>query len=122
MRSRRRGHPRAAAGGYRAGTPDLGPRLATLELRLRREYIAMADAELERVHREYARDHAELERVHREYASVRGALDSTRAEYASVQGELDSIRAGGWWRLRGRMLRLLRLARRLGSGGRSASS
>ncbi len=42
-----------------APDPDLGPRLATLELRLRREYIAMVDPELERLHRAYALEREE---------------------------------------------------------------
>jgi O-antigen biosynthesis protein len=76
---------RRSAGPTSAPDPDLGPRLATLELRLRREYIAMVDRELERVHR----------------------------DHQVVLDRLEAILAGGWWRLRGRLLPLLRIARRL---------
>lgn len=67
------GPARATRPPERRAPPDpneLGPRLARLELRLRREYIAIAAPELERVHREYAKERelrlhaqAELERL-----------------------------------------------------------
>ena len=60
-----RGAPAGAPAAAPAIDPELGPRLAELELRLLREYVAFADRE--------------LERVHREYADVRGALDAIRA-------------------------------------------
>jgi GT2 family glycosyltransferase len=81
--TRARGVPQANA--RPAGPdPELGPRLAELELRLRSEYIAMVDPE--------------LERVHREYAAVRGELDAIRAG-------LDPAPAAPWRRLRTRLLR-----------------
>jgi O-antigen biosynthesis protein len=55
-----RGWPEASvARGTPTVDPDLGPRLATLELRLRREYIATVDPELERLHRAYALEREE---------------------------------------------------------------
>ena len=78
---------------------DLGPRLARLELRLRRDYIAIADPELERVHQEYAQE--------------REVRLRTEAELARARAEIDAIQTGRWWRLRGRVLRLLSLARRM---------
>ena len=67
-----RGRPDAPVARPMPADPDLGPRLATLELRLCREYIARVGPELERLHREYALEReerlkaqAELERLQR---------------------------------------------------------
>lgn len=73
-----RGLPTAQAARGPAADPDVGPRLATLELRLCREYIAMVDPELERVHREYALE---------------------REERLKAQAALEAIRPGGRPRL-----------------------
>jgi hypothetical protein len=103
--------PRPAGAGARSGTayPELGPRLAALELRLLREYVAVVDTELEELQGRYAAAHHELDRVHSEYASAHAELEDLR-ERAKT---LDAILAGGWWRLRTRLLPLLRLGRRL---------
>lgn len=95
LRSRPR--PRSSSAQTGAADADLGPRLATLELRLLREYVAIADSE--------------LERVHGEYQSVRHRLVSADAELENLRGRaaaLDAILAGGWWRLRTRLLTLLK--------------
>lgn len=54
-----RGRPDALVTRQMSADPDLGPRLATLELRLCREYIARVGPELERLHREYALEREE---------------------------------------------------------------
>lgn len=54
-----RGRPDALVARQMSSDPDLGPRLATLELRLCREYIARVGPELERLHREYALEREE---------------------------------------------------------------
>lgn len=98
---RARTRPRSAPARAESADPDLGPRLATLELRIRREYIAMVDRE--------------LERVHREHESQRQRLVSAEAELEMLREQaktLDAILAGGW-RLRTRLLPLIRLARRI---------
>jgi GT2 family glycosyltransferase len=69
-----RGRPEAPAARGASADPDLGPRLATLELRLCREYIAALDPELERLHREYAVE---------------------RRERLNAQAELEATRSGG---------------------------
>jgi hypothetical protein len=110
-----RPRPQSVPARTRTADPDLGPRLATLELRLLREYVAMADTELERVQGEYATAHRELDRVHSEYASLHRRLASADAELEVLRERariLDAILAGGWWRLRGRLLPLIRLVRR----------
>jgi GT2 family glycosyltransferase len=88
---------------------DLGPRLARLELRLRRDYIAIAEPELERVHREYAKERELRLRTEAELARTRAEVERLREN----ERTLDAILAGGWWRLRGRVLPLLRVARRV---------
>jgi GT2 family glycosyltransferase len=96
--------------------PDQGPRLATLELRLLREYVGIVDTELDRVRREHATAHRELDRVHSEYASLHQRHAEAAAELEVLRERartLDAILAGGWWRLRGRLLPLIRPARRL---------
>jgi hypothetical protein len=75
----------------------------------------MADAELERVHGEYATVHRELERVHGEYENVRQRVLSADAELEDLRQRaeaLDAIFAGGWWRIRNRLLPLLKLVSR----------
>jgi GT2 family glycosyltransferase len=90
--------------------PDLGPRLATLELRMRREYIGMVDRELERVHRDHQ---VMLERLEAERERA-AELQARTEELQERADTLDAILAGGWWRLRGRLLPLMRIGRRLG--------
>ena len=107
--------PRSVAAGAAAPDPDVGPRLATLELRLLREYIETVDTEFEQLQGEYTTTHRELDRVHGEYASLRERLVSADAELEVLRERartLDAILAGGWWRLRGRLLPLIRLVRR----------
>jgi hypothetical protein len=98
-----------------AADPDLGPRLATLELRLLREYVAIVDTELAELQTRYTTTHHELDRVHAEYASAHAELERVR-ERAKT---LDAILAGGWWRLRTRLLPLIGLGRRLRRGHRN---
>jgi hypothetical protein len=93
--------PRSAPAPSGTVDPELGRRVATLELRLLREYVATTDAE--------------LERVHREYAALRRHLEGTEAAVQNLRERarmLDAILAGGWWRLRRRLLPLIKLVRR----------
>jgi GT2 family glycosyltransferase len=57
---------------------------------------------------------AELERAQRELVRVDGLAGRQHAELGRLSAELDAVYNGGWWRLRERLLPLLRLARRRG--------
>jgi GT2 family glycosyltransferase len=88
-------------------TEELGPRLAALELAMRREYVAIVDAELEGMRPELERQSQRAHQMETELVALR--------ERAAT---LDAVLAGGWWRLRRRMLPLISLVRRLGAARR----
>jgi O-antigen biosynthesis protein len=103
--------PQRAVGSAAApqvATEELGPRLAALELAMRREYVAIVDAELEGVRSELERQSQRAHQMETELVPLR--------ERAAT---LDAVLAGGWWRLRRRVLPLISLARRLGAARRS---
>jgi GT2 family glycosyltransferase len=104
------------------------------------DYAAELDTRLGQGDAELARIHAELARIHGEYALLHEAHVASERERASQGAELERLRerervitvqladlgwlrereatlrlieAGGWWRLRGRLLPLLRLAGRV---------
>jgi GT2 family glycosyltransferase len=83
---------------------------ATEERERLRAHLGSADAELTRVHAELACTHAELARMHAELVRTGEQLTAVDAELREHAEALAQIRAGGWWRLRSRLLPLLRLA------------
>jgi GT2 family glycosyltransferase len=93
---------------------------ATNEERLRAADAARGElaAELERASAERERVSADHERVSAELAHARGELQRLRER----DHVLTAIEAGGWWRLRGRILPLLRLATRARALSRRAGS
>jgi glycosyltransferase involved in cell wall biosynthesis len=81
--------------------------------------IDQLEQALPRTQEELAAAHAQLAAAHTQLAAVSGELDGASAQLADAVAEavrlgdqLAQIEAGGWWRLRRRLLPLMRLAGR----------
>lgn len=80
--------------------------------RVRAEHDAHVLARADQLE-EIARDaHRQLAELHRAHAELHDQLTTAQAAVGQLGEKVARIEAGGWWRLRGRLLPLLRLAGR----------
>jgi GT2 family glycosyltransferase len=75
-----------------------------------RDRLAAMDAEREQTHDAFERTHADLVAAYEELERTHERLAAVDAELRIRAEKLARIEAGGWWRLRSRLLPLLRIA------------